>query len=484
MSPASYRYSTSSGGSEPVSELESAYAEAFRDSEAAREQKLAPALARSLEMHTEIKDLQVRLEVAQADVSNATAEAEFEKSMRLKIEAELRALRGEGDPEYLRAAAMASRAATWVIEEDIIMHDRERTLVINIPRPPRNNGGTLGSHDSVSTPTHSSGGGRDAGTPTNVRRTTFKQYQEEWYPYTYGPIPTEITELEKVIRKADSPGGASGAWQLKQWQRATLRKRDAGQALTECESRVIEWSTPPWYKAEQNAMRAPHKYTIMTPPTAEHPFEHWQKHYQKNWETIRKGLRREADGSPNLATLEGLYLANLMFHETDKNRVVYRAATIARLAGLFIDPIAYQSTLARLDLEPAAELEYQPYEGPYPITLDNLCQHAAVCGVTPWDVTNSFLAWARKHVGTTYAPPVEVAGSTVAQPASNVCASRNEVEAEAPGSLATGSATLIAEGDNTIQQAIDPINVPLPSDVDDIDMNEGSADDLSSVASA
>ncbi|RDX39845.1 hypothetical protein OH76DRAFT_1490795 [Lentinus brumalis] len=486
VSPASYRYSTSSGGSEPVSELENAYAEGYRDGEEAREQKLAPALAQSVEMHAEIKELRTRLDLALADARGAAAEAEFQKALKEKSEAELRALRGIDDTEQLRTAALASRAAAQLIEEDIEMHDRDAPPVVNIPRSPRNNGEHAGPRNGPSPPVHSAGGGRDAGTPP-VRK-TFEQYREERYAEyadTFPPIPTKVEDLRMVMRMAESEGGAAAAWRMKQWRRAALKARDAGVALTQCESMAIEWSTPPWYKAEQDAIRSYHTYTLMTPPTAEHPFEHWQKHFQKNRETIRKGLRREADGSPNLATLEGLYLANLMFHETDKTRAVYRAATIARLAGLFVDPLAYQSSLERLDLEPAERLDFQPYTGPYPITLDLLCQHAAVCGITPWDVTNSFLVWAREHVGTTYAPPVETGDATVAQPTFNsTSASRTEVEVEAPGSSITGSATSVAESGITTKQTVDPVNVPLPPDADDVDMTEGPSDDLQSVASA
>lgn len=480
VSPASSRYHSESGDPDEVSPFERVYGEGFRDGEHAREQKLAGALAQNVIMRDEIKELQMKLDLVIADATAACANAEGEKRLRLQAERALRELRDAAQPDQLRATALASRVAGQPDEEDILMAEGVNNPAVRLPKAqlPRNNGDhAAGPAAIVSPPVPSAGGGREAATPNSApaQKKPFEQWRKDKYPDTFPAIPADLETLKGVIRKAEAEGGAASVWALRQWYRHAQKARDAGQALSQCEAYVLEWTVPQWYKAELDAMRGHRSYTLMMPPTSEHPFEHWHKHFQKNHETIRKGLRRNADGTPDLESLEGMYLANLMFHETSKARVVYRNRALEKLAAIFVDPHAYQATLDRFDLEPVEELSYQPYTGSYPASVEEVCRHAAICGITPWDVQHTFRVWAQTVIGTTHVAPAVADAPPVAQPTIVLA---TVVEDEAPAASAPGSADLSAS--SVITPAIDPASIPLPEDSDDgshindIDMAETS----------
>ncbi|RPD63544.1 hypothetical protein L227DRAFT_608768 [Lentinus tigrinus ALCF2SS1-6] len=453
VSPSSSRYTNRSEDRSKYQQHDAAYDEGFRDGEHATEQKLASALSQHVLLREELDEVRERLRIALEEARATADEADREKRQRIKLE------------RVLKAMGVAAELPQTMGEDVIMTDEKAPPPAVRLPPAGPRHVEQPGPRSQVTIPppTASAGGG---GVTGNAIRKTFDQYQKERFPNTFGDIPQEMRMLNNVIRKADSPGGAPAVWALRQWQRAAIKARSMGQALSQCEAAVIEWADPPqWYHREQQENRENRNYQPSTVPAAEHPFEHWQKYYGRYRHATRKGLRRNADGSPNINALEGLYLATRMLH-TDRARSVYQAKTMDKLAGLFIDPRAYQATLDRLDLESATDLDYLPYEGPYPASLSDLCQHAALCGITQWDVQYTFASWAQEVLGAKQ----DTASVPAAQPPIVAPIEARLGEDEAPEQAKpTGGAESPTSG-NTDVVPINPVNIPLPRDSDDDDV--------------
>ncbi len=472
--------------------------EGWRDCEAS----LASTLARAAKDHENLLRCRKEIDALKKELQHARADVERERRSRRELEAQLRVMKETARTDSLRLAAIASRPAVSSRDPDIEMPDIDAAPVVHLPggrvvatapiagAPLQNS-----PHAQVSPPGRSAGGGGAGG---NQQRRTFQQYKEDkdkrghrqkntapgaqdntrepgeprWREHkdNFGDVPEDMTEFGCLVRKAQSPGGHTAVWAMKKYRRAAQQKEANGEQLADNEHRVLLWRTSKWYKKEQDELQFS-PITVMTPPGPSHPFPHWHKHFLCNRESRRKGLLRDKDGNPDLSTLEGLFITSILIQTPDRESMTFRNRMLLKLAELFSDPVKYEERLERLEIDPAEELDYQPYLKGFPATIDQLCQHAAACGITSWDVQHTLRAWALEFLRGEMPPPTLVpSAASVAQPTR----ASSPVEDEAPSELSSGSADLA--GDITIKSGVDPLHVPLPS-VADVDMEESSAPD-------
>lgn len=297
-------------------------------------------------------------------------------------------------------------------------------------------------------------------------------------------IPQRFEELEQVCRKATRPHGAIAVYQLLQWKRTAEEKKECGFDISAADKWAIQWTVPAWFVQQHDDLRASRELHVMTPPAWQHPLIHWFRHFDANRKSMRKGIRRFADGRPDLYSIEGLYLAATISLHGESDRAVPDASIVDILAGLLVSPAAYAATLTRLKIEPEFDLHVAPYQGPRPASADDVCRHLARCGLTTWDVQQSLSEWASAFLASNEKPnrvAIEAAVQPVSPPTTTLT---QELDTDVETPL---SALALDEHQNpdhlhSIGLVVDPFNIPLPEG-DDMDLDENALSDVGGNAS-
>ncbi len=359
-------------------------------------------------------------------------------------------------------------------------------------KPYRQGSGPVGQHPahssrhSFSPPARSVQGGRATGQYNQKQK--FRQrdtrrpmqpseavIEQERVLFRFDDIPQTIEEVRNVVRQAECEHCHLAVWKNKQWREDAQRKEP--RTRTAAENWLLEnWTTPMWYKHERKDIWQNGKaYRGNTPPTYQHPVEHWFSYLATHRDAVRKGIRRLPDGKPDLRVLEGFLMTLLIARPDEEQRANNRTLIFNCLAGLCVDPAVYAAEVARLGLEPLDELSLKPYSGQYPPTAESICQHMSFCGIRPWDIQASLQAWAHEWLQATERAPAYVAA---AQPADEPTLST--AEDEAPNVDASGTALPSVEDGNT--HAADN-GSSMSSRLEDVDMGVESLSASATVTS-
>ncbi|KAI6120435.1 hypothetical protein EDD16DRAFT_1575248, partial [Pisolithus croceorrhizus] len=137
----------------------------------------------------------------------------------------------------------------------------------------------------------------------------------------------------------------------------------------------------------------------MNNPRLEDPVEVWVAYYTANPSSCPTGVRRDAEGRPNIQDMKASRrVARLrpQVHPNDPESREARQKFMAVVTELFCEPGAYENILRRAAFSVSPHVEFAPYVGiAEGITRESVARHFTACGVTITAADNELGPWAQ-----------------------------------------------------------------------------------------
>ncbi|KAK7044200.1 hypothetical protein VNI00_007920 [Paramarasmius palmivorus] len=165
---------------------------------------------------------------------------------------------------------------------------------------------------------------------------------------------------------------------------------------------LSEWRNPPEL-APPNT-RDPAKPALPNPRMGD-SFESWYEYYSIHSSSLPRGVRKDTQGRPWKPDLRASRLA-AQLRPLQTSPAATRTEFNYYLIELLGTSGEYQRVVSRRGLRIATKLSPQPYDGPSPVTIEDVVLHMAACGVTYEIVRDDLEPWSRQYkaVGTTFGP--------------------------------------------------------------------------------
>jgi len=141
-------------------------------------------------------------------------------------------------------------------------------------------------------------------------------------------------------------------------------------------------------------------------PRLDDSVEVWAQYLSDHSGSWPRGVRREANGRPNMLDLKASRLVARLRPEVDRinlppnGTLPLRHNFVAHVARLFAEPGLYQAYLSQGNppLQIASEVRYIPFTGVVDENnLDDLVVHLAMCGVTEAMAASELRSWAQEY---------------------------------------------------------------------------------------
>ncbi|KAK7024248.1 hypothetical protein VNI00_016465 [Paramarasmius palmivorus] len=166
---------------------------------------------------------------------------------------------------------------------------------------------------------------------------------------------------------------------------------------------LSEWRNPPEI-APPNIRRDPTKPALPNPRMGD-PVERWFEYYSVHSSALPRGVRKDTEGRPWKPDLQASRLA-AQLRPLQTSPAATRTEFSYYLFELLGTPGKYHSIVSTRGLRIASTLSPQPYDGPSPVTIEDVVLHMVVCGVTLEVVKDALEPWSRQHktAGATFGP--------------------------------------------------------------------------------
>lgn len=213
--------------------------------------------------------------------------------------------------------------------------------------------------------------------------------------------PKSIKQIQSLIRAAHQPGNYQALTKVKAL--CSEAHRTPREQKTEVQRFLLStWRTPDW----EHPTSAPKIPAPMNNPRLEDPVEVWVAYYTANPSSCPKGVRRDAEGRPNIQDMRASRrVARLrpQVHPNDPESREARQKFMAVVTELFCEPGAYENILRRAAFSVSPHVDFAPYVGiAEGITRESVARHFAVCGVTITVADTELGPWAQQYIRDVY----------------------------------------------------------------------------------
>lgn len=227
---------------------------------------------------------------------------------------------------------------------------------------------------------------------------------QNWqFAVTHKPAkaPKSIKQIQSLIRAAHQPGNYHALTKVKAL--CSEAHRTPREHKTEVQRYLLStWRTPDW----EHPTSVPKIPAPMNNPRLEDPVEVWVAYYAANPSSCPKGVRREADGRPNVNDMRASRrVARLrpQVHPNDPDSREARQKFMAVVTELFSEPGGYENILRRGAFSVSPHIDFAPYIGAAEgITKESVARHFAACGVTMTVADYELGPWAQQYIRDVY----------------------------------------------------------------------------------
>lgn len=213
--------------------------------------------------------------------------------------------------------------------------------------------------------------------------------------------PKSIKQIQSLIRAAHQPGNYQALTKVKAL--CSEAHKTPREQKTEVQRFLLStWRTPDW----EHPTSVPKVPAPMNNPRLEDAVEVWVAYYTANPSSCPKGVRRDAEGRPNIYDMRASRrVARLrpQVHPNDPESRDARQKFMAVVTELFSEPGAYENILRRAAFSVSPNVDFAPYIGiAEGITRETVARHFATCGVTITVADNELGPWAQQYIRDVY----------------------------------------------------------------------------------
>ncbi|KAI6042468.1 hypothetical protein EDC04DRAFT_2658247 [Pisolithus marmoratus] len=209
--------------------------------------------------------------------------------------------------------------------------------------------------------------------------------------------PKSIKQIQSLIKAAHQPGNYQALTKVKAL--CSEAHKTPREQKTEVQRFLLStWRTPDW----EHPSSVPKVPAPMNNPRLEDPVEVWVAYYTANPSSCPKGVRRDAEGRPNIYDMRASRrVARLrpQVHPNDPESREARQQFMTVVTDLFREQGAYENILRRGAFSVSPHVDFVPYVGiAEGITRESVARHFAACGVTITVADNELGPWAQQYI--------------------------------------------------------------------------------------